>query len=178
VYADVGAADAVTRNLITGTDIPVPPVPPEIFAFGRSAVAAALEAHPGVFDTPEWEYPERFTAILNYYPSWGSISPHSDNSEPSLKAEPSRAWPVVSLSVGSSAVFTLYPNACRVGGRIEEGDGLDVTLCSGDVLCFGGPARLMRHAVRRIEEVGAGGSSRPLGLRMVSGRLNVTLRQL
>ena len=59
-----------------------------------------------------------------------------------------------------------------------DGEGVDILLHSGDALCFGGPARLVRHAVKRVLPVGAGGTGRPLGLRMVDGRLNVTLRQL
>lgn len=103
---------------------------------------------------------------------------HADTSEPSLMAAPHRSWPVVSLSVGDTAVFTLYPDSMRVGGRLVDGEGVDVTLHSGDALCFGGSARLLRHAVHKIVEVGDGGGGRPPGLRMVAGRLNVTLRQL
>lgn len=114
----------------------------------------------------------------SYYCAWSSISVHADHSEPSLKADPRRTWPVVSLSVGDSAVFTIYPDSARVGGSLDDGEGVDIVLRSGDVICFGGPARLLRHAVSRVVEVGVGGGARPPGLRMVSGRLNVTLRQL
>ena len=181
-YADVGAADAVVRNVASGEDVAVPSVPAAVLECGRAAVAEALRQSPGVFEDPEWAHPERFTALFNYYTSWGSISVHSDSSEPSLKAEPPRYWPVVSLSVGDSAVFTLYPESRRiVGGRMEDGEGVSVQLRSGDALCFGGPARLMRHSVKEVLEVGAdkgGGAARPPGLRMVPGRLNITLRQL
>jgi len=102
---------------------------------------------------------------------------HADTSEPSLKT--GLAWPIVSLSVGDTAVFTVYPHAHTVpGGRTENGDGVDILLRSGDVVCFGGASRLLRHEVKRIQEVGAGGVVRPAGLRMVGGRLNVTLRAL
>jgi alkylated DNA repair dioxygenase AlkB len=48
-----------------------------------------------------------------------------------------------------------------------------VRLNSGDVLVFGGPARLMLHAVTKIHPRTA-----PRGLKMPqAGRLNLTFRQ-
>ena len=64
IYADVGAADAVVANLQTGVDVPVPPVPPTVLRMGAAAVAAALAREPGAFDSPEWEHPDRFTALF------------------------------------------------------------------------------------------------------------------
>jgi len=50
----------------------------------------------------------------------------------------------------------------------------DLELRSGDVLLFGGAARLIRHEVKGVKpEV-----PRPKNLRMVAGRLNITLRGL
>lgn len=176
-YFAAGAGASRFTNLLTNESVAVPPVPRDVVAFARAAVAEALRREPGVFEAPPLDVPDALTVVQNFYASWSSISPHSDGSEPSLKD--GKSWPVVSLSVGDTAVFTLYPHATTApGAHTENGAGLDVLLQSGDVLLFGGAARMIRHAVTAVKAVGAGGVARPAGLRMVPGRLNVTLRAL
>ena len=178
-YFPSGAREAVFENLATGANVPVPPVPPVILTLAEAAVAEALRLEPGVFESPAFDASSAadFTCIFNYYASWSSISPHADSSEPSLKA--GKTFPVVSFSVGDTAVFSLFPDATKSGSdRIDNGPPLNVLLKSGDVLLFGGASRLIRHSVEEIKSVGAGGVERPQGLRMVDGRLNVTLRAL
>ena len=48
-----------------------------------------------------------------------------------------------------------------------------VRLDSGDVLVFGGPARLLFHAVTRIHA-----RRRPKGLHLIPGRINLTFREI
>jgi alkylated DNA repair protein (DNA oxidative demethylase) len=65
------------------------------------------------------------------------------------------------VSLGDSAVF-------RFGGLTRRGSTASLKLGSGDVLVFGGPARMMFHGVDRIQ---AGSSSLIPG----GGRINLTL---
>ena len=59
---------------------------------------------------------------------------------------------------------------------MEEAIGLGrqqtVRLDSGDVLVFGGPARMLFHGVTKIHS-----HNRPKGLVMAPGRLNLTFRE-
>ncbi len=148
-----------------------PRVPAVFFDVARRAVDAALAAQPRAFERPPFAAGEdAFAAILNFYPvAWGRLSVHADSSEPSLKD--GKMWPVVSLSVGDAGVFTLYPTAISA---TELGDPIKLELRSGDVLLFGGAARLVRHEMEGVLPRAV----RPKGLRMVPGRLNVTLRAL
>lgn len=62
---------------------------------------------------------------------------------------------------------------CRFKGPGKcKGRVVTVLLKSGDCLVFGGHARLVYHGVRKV----VGPVGRPQGLRMIDGRLNVTLR--
>jgi hypothetical protein len=83
-----------------------------------------------------------------------------------------------------SAIFTLWPDYVS---STNCGEPLDVELRSGDVVIFGGDARLVRHEVNRERSFDGGkdlrgpraGAARGVpGLCMVPGRLNVTLRKL
>ncbi len=143
-------------------------IPAEVLGLARRAIERASAEHPGVFpDLPseaDWASPNTsFTCLFNYYPpQWGAISEHSDTSEPSL-AE-GKTFPVVSFSIGSAVDFSLG----------EGGAKTSLRLSSGDVLLFGGSARNIRHGIAGVCAAGA----RPTGLRMVAGRLNITLRRL
>jgi len=116
--------------------------------------------------------------------------------------------PVLSLSVGNSADFKLFPTEEEWGDNLQahlkfksdgrggsaKGKGVlgkrgrdeaagggsaltesdlqcEVTLNSGDLLIFGGPSRLVSHEISTFHK-----DSRPGGLKMRSGRLNVTMR--
>ena len=83
---------------------------------------------------------------------------HQDKDEAALNA------PVLSVSLGDDALF-------RIGGTARKGATRSVKLRSGDVLMFGGPARLAYHGIDRI----LSGTSR---LIPGGGRINLTLRRI
>ena len=72
--------------------------------------------------------------------------------------------PVVSVSLGDRARF-------RIGGATRGGPTKSLILASGDVLMFGGEARLAYHGIDRI----LAGTSTILP---EGGRLNLTLRRV
>ena len=53
------------------------------------------------------------------------------------------SWPVLSISLGDPGLF-------RVGGASRKDPTQSVLLESGDVVVFGGPARLAYHGIDRI----------------------------
>ena len=77
------------------------------------------------------------------------------------------AAPVISLSIGDEALFRMG----NTEGRTRPWD--DVTLMSGDLLVFGGPARWAYHGVPRITP-----GTAPAGCGLREGRINVTMRQV
>lgn len=88
-----------------------------------------------------------------------------DESSASLK----RGSPVVSFSVGDTAVFTY--------GQDRDPDKAEkIALESGDILVFGGPARMIFHGVTSILP-----KSAPRELldksNLRPGRLNLTFRE-
>ena len=83
---------------------------------------------------------------------------HQDRDEEDLTA------PVVSVSLGDTALF-------RIGTDERNGPTQSLKLHSGDVLVFGGPARLAFHGIDRIYP----GTSRLLP---EGGRINLTLRRV
>lgn len=96
--------------------------------------------------------------LINYYNGTARMGLHQDRDEADFNA------PVLSLSLGDSALF-------RIGGR-ERGDKTQsLRLHSGDVLVFGGPARLAFHGIDRIMP----GTSTLLPN---GGRINLTLRRV
>ena len=106
--------------------------------------------------------------LINYYIADARMGLHQDSDEETFAA------PVVSLSLGDSAVF-------RIGGPQRRGPTTSQRLHSGDVMILSGAARLAYHGIDRV----LGGSSRLLesqGWAQVTGeeggRLNVTLRRV
>ena len=83
---------------------------------------------------------------------------HQDRDENDVTA------PVVGVSLGDEALF-------RIGATTRGGATRSVRLASGDVILFGGPARLAYHGIDRIMP----GSSR---LIPGGGRLSLTLRRV
>jgi alkylated DNA repair protein (DNA oxidative demethylase) len=83
---------------------------------------------------------------------------HQDRDEVALGA------PVLSVSLGDDALF-------RIGGTSRNGATKSVKLASGDVLTFGGSARLAYHGIDRV----LAGTSR---LIPGGGRINLTLRRI
>lgn len=94
--------------------------------------------------------------LINWYGDGARMGMHQDRDEGDF------SWPVVSISLGDSALF-------RMGNTTRGGKTESVWLDSGDVVVMGGDARLAYHGIDRIKH----GSS-PL-LRN-GGRLNLTLR--
>jgi alkylated DNA repair protein (DNA oxidative demethylase) len=131
---------------------PVKPFPDGLQALAARA-CAATGFPPTAFDA----------AIVNHYPPGARLGQHQD------KAEGERALaagsPVVTISLGDTCVFRLGNDQNR--GRPYH----DVLLASGDLLVFGGPARLAYHGVPRVR-TGSGPAHLHLG-----GRISVTLRQ-
>ncbi len=96
--------------------------------------------------------------LVNLYRGDAKMGQHQDRDEHAFDA------PVVSISLGDTAVF-------RFGGAHRRDPTRTLTLASGDIVVFGGPARLMFHGIDRV----LGGTSRLLP---DGGRLNLTLRRV
>jgi alkylated DNA repair protein (DNA oxidative demethylase) len=96
--------------------------------------------------------------LVNLYRDGAKMGLHQDKDEAALNA------PVLSVSLGDDALF-------RIGGTSRKGGTKSVKLRSGDVLMFGGPARLAYHGIDRILP----GTSR---LVPGGGRINLTLRRI
>ncbi len=122
-----------------------PALPP---AFAQLATAAAAEAGFAGF-APD-------ACLVNEYLPGTRLSLHQDRDEVSF------VWPIVSVSLGASANFLL-------GGLRRRDRTQRLPLHHGDVLVWGGPARLRYHGVASLKA----GSHPLLGAR----RLNLTLRK-
>jgi alkylated DNA repair protein (DNA oxidative demethylase) len=96
--------------------------------------------------------------LVNFYRNEARMGLHQDRDEQVLDA------PVLSVSLGDSAVF-------RIGGTKRRDPTMSVTLNSGDVVMFGGVARLAYHGIDRVI---AGTSPLISG----GGRINLTLRRV
>ena len=110
-----------------------------------------------------WAQTTRYPAapeacLVNLYRAGAHMGLHRDEDEQAMDA------PVLSVSLGDAAIF-------RFGMKKRGGETRTVKLRSGDVLSFGGPARLLYHGIDRIES----GSS---GLVPGGGRINLTLRRV
>jgi alkylated DNA repair protein (DNA oxidative demethylase) len=118
-----------------------PPIPERVLAVWRTLVSA--ERLPDC-------------CLVNWYGPKARMGLHRDSDEADF------SWPVLSVSLGDPAVF-------RMGGPARSDPTRSVLLESGDVVVFGGPARLAYHGIDRIR---AGGSR----LLPQGGRINLTLR--
>jgi len=96
--------------------------------------------------------------LVNFYRKAARMGLHQDRDEQALDA------PVLSVSLGDEAVF-------RIGGTTRRGVTSSIVLESGDVVVFGGPARLAFHGVDRV--VANTSALIPGG-----GRINLTLRRV
>jgi len=96
--------------------------------------------------------------LVNFYASDAKMGLHQDRDEQEFDA------PVLSVSLGDAAIF-------RIGGTERGGKTTSLKLSSGDVLLFGGEARLAYHGIDRIL---AGSST----LLPEGGRINLTLRRV
>ena len=95
--------------------------------------------------------------LVNLYRD-ARMGPHQDKDEAATDA------PVLSVSLGDTALF-------RIGGITRRAPTQSLKLASGDVLTFGGPARLAYHGIDRMI---AGTSTLVQG----GGRINLTLRRV
>jgi alkylated DNA repair protein (DNA oxidative demethylase) len=96
--------------------------------------------------------------LINVYDATARMGLHQDRDEANLAA------PVVSVSLGDSALF-------RLGGAARTAPTRSFRLASGDAMILGGPARLFFHGVERVY---AGSSTLLAG----GGRVNLTLRRV
>jgi alkylated DNA repair protein (DNA oxidative demethylase) len=113
-----------------------------------------------------WEVPDYDICIANLYEeTTGKLGVHADNSE--TRESLARGYPVVSLSIGASCVFT-------IGGLARKDPQVTYTLESGDLVLFGRSMRLAYHGVTKIIK---GTTPNWLGL-PEPGRLNLTFRIL
>lgn len=96
--------------------------------------------------------------LVNFYAAGAKMGLHQDRDEQEFEA------PVLSVSLGDAALF-------RIGGTVRGGKTTSLKLASGDVLLFGGEARLAYHGIDRIL---AGSST----LLPEGGRINLTLRRV
>ena len=122
-----------------------PPMPPEFLRLAGAAAEAA--GFPGFL--PD-------ACLINRYEPGARLSLHRDEDERDLSA------PVVSVSLGLPATFLF-------GGKRRGDPTVKVPLEHGDVVVWGGPARLNFHGVAPL----ADGHHPALGSR----RINLTLRQ-
>lgn len=96
--------------------------------------------------------------LVNLYRNGAKMGLHQDKDEAATEA------PVLSVSLGDDAMF-------RIGSTTRKGAKKSFRLHSGDVLVFGGAARLAYHGIDRVAE---DTSTRVPG----GGRLNLTLRRV
>ncbi len=96
--------------------------------------------------------------LVNYYRDKARMGLHRDEDELDMNA------PVVSISLGDSAVF-------RIGGTDRKDKTRSIKVHSGDVIVMGGPARLFYHGIDRTMP----GTSTLL---QNGGRINLTLRRV
>jgi alkylated DNA repair protein (DNA oxidative demethylase) len=77
--------------------------------------------------------------LVNRYDSGARLSLHQDKNERDFDA------PIVSVSLGIPAIFLW-------GGLRREDKSMRVQLTHGDIMVWGGPARLRYHGVLPIKE--------------------------
>lgn len=118
-----------------------PPIPPSVLALWHRVTGRDRE--------PD-------CCLVNWYGEGARMGLHQDRDEGDF------GWPVMSVSLGDSALF-------RMGGADRTDPTRSHWLDSGDVVVMGGAARLAWHGVDRLRF----GSSRLLPQ---GGRINLTLR--
>ena len=135
------------------------PIPLAWSELAQRALVAAADIAPELVPWATGEFRAE-AALVNYYAPDAKMGLHVDANEES-------AAPVVSLSIGDEALF-------RIGhteGRTRPWN--DVTLMSGDLIVFGGPARWAYHGVPAIRP-----DTAPAGCGLREGRMNITIRQV
>jgi len=125
------------------TGRPWPPIPPIVMDLWREVS--------GYRHDPE-------ACLVNFYGGGAKMGLHRDEDEEDLAA------PVVSISLGDTAVF-------RIGGPERGGKTETLKLASGDVLVMGGASRHCYHGIDRV-------LTRTSSLLKSGGRINLTLRRV
>ena len=110
------------------TGLPWPPMPA---VFAALALEAAARAGFDGF-TPD-------SCLINRYAPGASLSPHQDRNEMDF------SQPIVSVSLGLPALFLF-------GGPTRAERPRRLTLEHGDVVVWGGPARLAFHGVAKLAD--------------------------
>ncbi len=129
------------------TGRPWPEIPAALAALWQAVASQFLPAPPPVS-----------CCLVNLYRDGARMGQHQDRDEADGSA------PVIGVSLGDEARF-------RIGGITRKDPTRGVTLASGDVIAFGGPARLAFHGIDRVR---AGTSTLVPG----GGRLSLTLRHV
>jgi DNA oxidative demethylase len=117
-------------------------------AFSKLASKAAIEAGFSGFHTD--------ACLVNRYEPGTKLSLHQDKDEKDF------TQPIVSVSLGVPAIFLF-------GGERRSDKTQRVVLCHGDVVVWGGPARLRYHGVAPLKD-----SVHPL---LGRARVNLTFRK-
>lgn len=125
--------------------LPWPALPASLRQLATDAAAAAGFAH----FTPD-------ACLINRYQPGAKMALHQDKDEADL------SQPIVSLSLGLPAVF-------QFGGLRRAERASRITLTHGDVVVWGGPARLRYHGVLALAQ-----GEHPL---LGACRLNLTFRK-
>jgi alkylated DNA repair protein (DNA oxidative demethylase) len=133
---------------------PVKPLPQDLAALARAALAAAYGTDSSAARTFRPD-----AAIVNLYAPGTKLGLHQDAEEPSDA-------PVVTVSLGDACVFRLAGVARR------SAPFLDVEFRSGDLIVFGGANRRIYHGVPKLLP-----GTAPEGLGLPPGRLSITLRE-
>ena len=120
---------------------PWPPIPASVLGVWRALVSEARD--------PD-------CCLVNWYRETARMGLHRDADEKDF------SWPVLSISLGDPGLF-------RMGGPSRKDPTASMPLESGDVVVFGGAARLAYHGIDRIRA----GASRLLAQ---GGRINLTCR--
>lgn len=128
-----------------GTGLPWPAMPASFLALARAAAAEA--------GFPDF-MPD--ACLVNRYAPGARMSLHQDRNEADF------SQPIVSVSLGLPAIF-------EFGGLQRSERPLLCPLAHGDVVVWGGPARLRFHGIRPVAE----------GVHPVTGaaRFNLTFRR-
>ncbi|MEX0300699.1 MAG: DNA oxidative demethylase AlkB [Kordiimonas sp.] len=79
------------------------------------------------------------SCLINWYEPGTKLTPHQDRDEADMR------WPIVSVSLGISAMFQFF-------GNERGGQAKNLLLQDGDVLVWGGRARLYYHGVKKLEK--------------------------
>ncbi len=84
-----------------------------------------------------WPDFEADACLINQYKIGSQLGSHQDKNESDF------SWPIVTISIGLPAVFQIF-------GNQRGGNPLNYKVYDGDVLVWGGSARLVYHGVRKV----------------------------